>query len=58
MTYKLLRKYKNIGGDWSVCVNKGEYSLSFVFPTEPSDEMIDKCVSSYKTEEEETVVAE
>jgi hypothetical protein len=58
MTYKVLRKYKNIGGDWSVCVNKGEYTLSFVFPTEPTDEIIDQCVLSYKTEEEENVVEE
>ena len=58
MTYKLLRKYQNMGGDWSVSVEKGEYTLSFIFASEPTDEMIDESVSFYKTEEEENVVAE
>ena len=58
MTYKLLRKYQNMGGDWSVSVEKGEYTLSFIFPSEPTDEMIDESVSSYETEGEEKVVAE
>ena len=47
-----------MNGDWSVSVEKGEYTLSFNFPSEPTDEMIDESVSSYKTEEEENVVAE
>lgn len=58
MTYTLLRKYENMNGDWSVSVQKSEYTLSFIFPSEPTDEMIDESVSSYKTEEEENVVAE
>ena len=40
MTYTILSKYQNIGGDWSVTVKKDEYTLSLLFNSEPTEEMI------------------
>ena len=53
MTYTLLRKYENMNGDWSVSVEKGEYTLSFIFPSEPTDEMIDEIEEEITLDEEE-----
>tara|TARA_Y100001937_G_scaffold572_1_gene670 strand:- start:515 stop:700 length:186 start_codon:yes stop_codon:yes gene_type:complete len=60
MTYTILSKYQNIGGDWSVSVKKDEYTLSYLFNSEPTDEMIAGRISNFvkKLEEEKENVIE
>ena len=60
MTYTILSKYQNIGGDWSVSVKKDEYTLSYLFNSEPTDEMIAGRMSNFvkKLEEEKENVIE
>ena len=61
MTYTILSKYQNVGGDWSVSVKKDEYTLSLLFNSEPTEEMIAERVSVIVEnieEEEENVVEE
>ena len=61
MTYTILSKYQNMGGDWSVSVKKDEYTLSLLFNSEPTEEMIAGRVSVIVEnieEEKENVVEE
>ena len=61
MTYTILSKYQNMGGDWSVSIKKDEYTLSLLFNSEPTEEMIAGRVSVFGKnleEEKENVVEE
>ena len=37
MNYTLIKKEKNIGGDWSVAIEVNETTLHLLFPTEPTE---------------------
>ena len=54
MTYKILRKYKNIAGDWSCSVQINDlYTVNYLFDNEPTLEVIDNLANSYEPPKEE-----
>tara|TARA_R100000234_G_scaffold40458_1_gene24231 strand:+ start:2461 stop:2658 length:198 start_codon:yes stop_codon:yes gene_type:complete len=60
MTYTILRKEQNIAGDWSVLVEYNNQPLSFLFNSDPTEQMINNAIQDFidnpPTIEEEEVV--
>ena len=47
MTYKILNKYQNISGDWSVAIECNGYNIGFLFNSDPTQTMIDSVVQNF-----------
>ena len=47
MTYTVLNKYQNIGGDWSVSIQCNDHTLGFLFNSEPTKAMLDSAVQDF-----------
>lgn len=47
MTYSILNKYQNIGGDWSVQIKYNNNILGLLFNSDPTKSMLDSAVQNY-----------
>ncbi len=47
MTYKILNKYQNIAGDWSVSIKYNDYTIGFLFNSDPTQTMLDGAVQNF-----------
>ena len=47
MTYSVLNKYQNIGGDWSVQIKYNNNTLGLLFNSDPTKSMLDSAVQNY-----------
>tara|TARA_R100000388_G_scaffold53029_2_gene39443 strand:+ start:3900 stop:4094 length:195 start_codon:yes stop_codon:yes gene_type:complete len=47
MTYTVLRKEQNIAGDWSVLVEYENQTLSFLFNSDPTEQMINGAIQNF-----------
>ena len=47
MTYTVLRKEQNIAGDWSVLVEYENQTLSFLYNSDPTEQMINGAIQNF-----------
>ena len=47
MTYTVLRKEQNIAGDWSVLVEYENQTISFLFNSDPTEQMINNVIQDF-----------
>ena len=47
MNYKLIKKEKNVGSDWSVAIEVNETTLHLLFPSEPTESVLTDAAQSF-----------
>ena len=47
MNYKLIKKEKNIGSDWSVAIEVNETTLHLLFPSDPTESTLTNAAQSF-----------
>ena len=47
MNYKLIKKEKNIGSDWSVAIEVNGTTLHLLFPSDPTESTLTNAAQSF-----------